>query len=96
MREWTAGCAERPQPVSHDYSASGVCATRGGLAGALTTRMRPAPSGACDVRGAYVNQIDDFGAGGAYANESQGGSDIVCCLEVPPGKIPGTSGSCTT
>ncbi|WP_244097372.1 DUF3304 domain-containing protein [Burkholderia cenocepacia] len=37
-------------------------------------------------RSIYSYQIDDFGAGGAYANESQGGGSIVCCLDVPPGK----------
>lgn len=37
-------------------------------------------------RSIYSYQIDGFGAGGAYANESQGGSSIVCCLDVPPGK----------
>ncbi|RQS19239.1 DUF3304 domain-containing protein [Burkholderia sp. Bp8992] len=37
-------------------------------------------------RSIYSFQVDDFGAGGSYAHESQGGGGIVCCMDVPRGK----------
>jgi hypothetical protein len=35
-------------------------------------------------RSVYSYPIDDFGAGGAYANESQGGSGIVSAMGCSP------------